>query len=325
MRSEHLIRIAKRAVNELELPAIRGASVGGSVGRGDADSYSDLDLTVYCSDAIHPFDKVFVYEGEIIQLFVTDQLPTVQQIHDQPWESRFLVETVLIYDPQGELASLLEEAKTYFSTKSGRSHMAANALEVVSSRTKWALDSLHHGHKVSARLGAASAWADAAFMHLWFVHNKLSTGSLIPLSQVHSDNYLKYVQLVPFSRHLLENGIGSALRIVERYRQYLRESHPSEAYGFSLCSLQDVLTLRKAQRLYQNRQFDSLLWQLSGELLMLFLEFANGQSFEQYSASLPQGLRIDLSQMGFAALEEEAVIAVLRLSDDWVSKSLHTI
>ncbi|WP_028548860.1 hypothetical protein [Paenibacillus sp. UNC451MF] len=324
-RSEQFIRLAKLVVEELELPNVRAASVGGSVGRGDADSFSDLDLTVYAANGCESYDQIYVFQGEIIQLFVTDQLPTVQQIRDDPWQHRFILETVPVYDPKHEFTDTLNEAKTFYFSDSGKERTAAKAIEIVNDRKKWAIDSLKRQKNVSARLGAASAWADAAFMHLWFVHNKLSTGVLIPVTQLETRNYEEYIRILPFSSHLLEGGIGSVLRIVERYRQFLREGHPSEAQGFSLSSLQDLLTLRKAQRLYQSKQLNNLLWQLSGELLMLFLEFANGISFEEHAKALPPKLHHDLTQMGFAALEEEQVFTLLQLSDDLVSKSFQAI
>ena len=38
---------------------------------GDADSFSDLDLNIYASSG-SANDSMFVYEGEVVQLFVTD-------------------------------------------------------------------------------------------------------------------------------------------------------------------------------------------------------------------------------------------------------------
>ncbi|WP_282935824.1 nucleotidyltransferase domain-containing protein [Paenibacillus sp. RC67] len=324
-RSEQFIRLAKQVVEELELPNVRAAKVGGSVGRGDADSFSDLDLTVYVSNGSESYDQIFVYQGEIIQLFVTDQLPTVQQIGDDPWEHRFILETIPIYDPKHEFTDTWNEAKNYYFSVSGRERTAAQAIEIVNDRKKWAIDSLQRQQNVSARLGAGSAWADAAFMHLWFVHNTLSTGALIPITQLQTKNYEAYIRILPFSSHLLEYGFGGAIRIVERYRQFLRAMHPAEAQGFYLSSLQDLLIHRKAQRLYQHRQLDNLLWQLFGEVFMLFLEFANGKFFEEHACSLPPNLQHELTQIGFAAIDEEQVMQLLQLSDDLVSKAQRMI
>lgn len=64
-RSIELINVVKNYVNELELP-IKFAFVGGSVGRGDADQFSDIDLTIYSESPVKTESINVLYGGEII-------------------------------------------------------------------------------------------------------------------------------------------------------------------------------------------------------------------------------------------------------------------
>lgn len=316
-RSEELINLANKIVQELSIPNTRYATVGGSVGRGDADSFSDLDLNIYASsDSAN--DSMFVYEGEVVQLFVTDQFPTEEQVKDNPWEFRFLLETVPVYDPIGEFHVLKKWVETYFSSVDGRTNLAKQAVDVVNSRKRWALDSLHQGKNYSAKLAARAAWADAAFMYLFFVQNTMSTGSVIPIMKNIKSNYDDYTKILPFSLELLKEGTGEFLRIVERHREFLRQRFPSFSQSFSLSPLQDIVIHRKAQRSYNAQQFESLMWQLSGEVFMLFLEFSEGKSFEEYFNGLPTTLQNDLKNIGYISFDEEQVLQICKLSEEIV-------
>lgn len=325
IRSEQLIQLSQNIVEELAIPKIRYATIGGSVARGEANQYSDIDLNIYVSRG-PTYDDIFVCEGETIQLFVTDELPSEQQIKDNPWESRFLRESVSIYDPTREFCILKEYATTFFKSKEGKELLAKQAIDIVSIRKKSAMDSLSQGRFYSAQLGAKSSWADAAFMYLFFAHNTVSTGSLIPhIKKNIKNNYDEYTKILPFSLDLLKDGIGKVLRIVERHRGFLRLQYPSLSQGFSLSPLQDVLIQRKAQRLFHSGEYENMLWQLSGEVFMLFLEFSEGISFEEYYKSLPKNLQDDLLNIGFKGLDEEQVLKMCQLSDELVDVAIKFI
>lgn len=222
IRSKDLINLSQKVIEELAIPNIKYATVGGSVARGEADQYSDIDLNIYVSSGPN-YDDNFVYEGEIVQLFVTDQLPTEKQVKDNPWESRFLKESVSIYDPTREFYILKEYATTFFKSKEGKELLGRQAIDIVSIRKQWAMDSLSQERFYSAQLGAKSSWADAAFMYLFFAQDTVSTGSLIPhIKKNIKNNYGEYTKILPFSLDLLKDGIGKVLRIVERHREFLR-------------------------------------------------------------------------------------------------------
>jgi predicted nucleotidyltransferase len=323
-RSDELRNLANKIVRDLNISNTRFATVGGSVGRGDADNFSDLDLNIYISNG-YVKNSMFVYEGEVVQLFVSDQVPTERQVKDNPWEFRFILETVPVYDPRGEFHVLKDWVKTYFSSINGRAKLAKEATDVVNIRKKWAINSLRQGNNYSAKLAASSAWADAAFMYLFFAQDSLSTGSLISQMKNINKNYNEYIRILPFSLDLVKDGTGELLRIVERHREFLRQRYPLQSQCFSLSPLQDILVRNKAQRLYNAQEYENMLWQLSGEVFFLFLEFSEGKSFEEYFNALPRKLRNDLVSIGFTTLDDEKVLEICKLSDQLVDLSAQFI
>jgi hypothetical protein len=67
------------------------------------------------------------------------------------------------------------------------------------------------------------------------------------------------------------------------------------------------------------------LWQLAGEVFMLYIEYSKGLEFEKYLGSLPKSLQDDLFKIGFIALDEEQVMSICKLSDDLVQKAFSMI
>ena len=65
-RSQQLIKTAYKFIREYDLPNMKCAYVGGSVGRGDSDEFSDLDISVWCENVLSGQHDNLVYEGEII-------------------------------------------------------------------------------------------------------------------------------------------------------------------------------------------------------------------------------------------------------------------
>lgn len=320
-RSEYLLGLAKRIVIELNFQNIRFATVGGSVGRGDADLFSDLDLHVYVGGGSQAYEKNLAYEGEIIQLYVIDEFPTMEQVHDNPWEYRFIKETIAVYDPAYEFTTFKQSVDKYFSSEIGKERLFLGASNIVDQRKQAALNSIKQGKQHSAKIFAGAAWSDSSFLYTYFTHGSLSTGSLIPI-MMNEENELfqKYIKICPFPLELLNSGMASVLRIVERYREYLR-SNTLQPDSFSLSPLQDVLIQRKAQRLYEVKQYTDIVWQLTGEIFMLYLDHSEGLSFEDYIETLPKMLQSDLNNIGFTRIDEEQVICICNICDDIVKKA----
>ena len=60
--------LGKRCVQEINSGHLRYAYVGGSVGRGDADEFSDVDITICLDEPNHLLARNLIYEGEIVQI-----------------------------------------------------------------------------------------------------------------------------------------------------------------------------------------------------------------------------------------------------------------
>jgi hypothetical protein len=68
-----------------------------------------------------------------------------------------------------------------------------------------------------------------------------------------------------------------------------------------------------------------MLWQLTGEVFMLFLEFSEGLSFEEYFRALPEKLQDDLVTIGFKGLDLEQLSIICKLSDELVDLTIECI
>ncbi|MFX3617054.1 MAG: nucleotidyltransferase domain-containing protein [Sporolactobacillus sp.] len=117
-RSQQLIRLAKEWIRNT-CPEIANVSVSGSVARGQADKYSDVDLTLFgnCEE-----DKTIEYKSEILQLHF-GPIPKIEQIYRSPWEHRSFSEIEIIQDKDELLKKTKEKAIDYFNTTAGRKKM----------------------------------------------------------------------------------------------------------------------------------------------------------------------------------------------------------
>lgn len=113
-KSKGLVQHAKQYIKQSNLN-IAYACVGGSVGRGEADDYSDIDLTIYTEDSLAEKMADIHYGNKIIQLEVkhTSELPYIQAIYDSPWDNRFLSETLDMKDIDNRLMDIKQQAFFY--------------------------------------------------------------------------------------------------------------------------------------------------------------------------------------------------------------------
>lgn len=308
-KSKDLIQIAKQYCKESQFN-IAYACVGGSVGRGDADDYSDIDLTIYTGDRF--VDKLIdiYYGNKIIQLEVkhTCEIPSIQAINDSPWDNRFLIETRVLKDNNNRFMQIKKQAKDHFSSIKGREKMVEQVNEIVKERELFALDSLNKNKTYTAAVAAMGAWTEAAFLYLFLTEKSLATGCLIPLMQKKENHFQAFTDAATFS---LEANSSKILLIIKEFRTHLRKTHP---FTFELSEIQDQLCERKGNRLLDESESFNLLWQMYGEALWLYFETNNGKSFEQYVDGLPDYLQKGLSDIGFKSIDEKNVKVLGNLS-----------
>ncbi len=318
-KSENLLRIAKDFIRDSDIDVIY-AFVGGSVGRGEADKYSDVDLTIYTNTNLSSSKSDVIYNGEIIQLETlhTDELPNQHMIEDSPWDYRFLNEATIIKDKEDKFSKSKQWATDYFGSENGKKKMIEQVSEIVKERTIYAVDCLKQHKLYSATHASMGAWAEAGFLYLFLEHNSLSTGLLLPRIQNLKVHFEEFKRVSPFS---ITEDLSEVPIILNRFRKYLRKQGHS---CIGLCDIHNTLCERKAQRLLNNNEGLNLLWQMYGEALWLYFETSNGLSFEQYFYSLPSELQNDLSKIGFIPLEEKKVRELCRLSDELLTFSCST-
>src|SRR5690554_1821801 len=100
--TEILIDLGLNYIHEFKPNNLVCAFAGGSVGRGEADEYSDLDLN-YFVDGPNESESINVhYQDQTIQLHI-HTFPNIDDIYQNPWNYRFLLEARSMYDPTGHL------------------------------------------------------------------------------------------------------------------------------------------------------------------------------------------------------------------------------
>ncbi|WP_019413958.1 nucleotidyltransferase domain-containing protein [Paenisporosarcina sp. TG20] len=315
-RSKELIQIATNFIGESNFNVVY-ACVGGSVGRGDADTYSDIDLTVYSNDNFPSSKMDILTSGEIIQLEIVhiSDIPNEQAILHSPWEYRFIIEQEIIKDTNGSYRELQEAATAYFNSTNGKNKIIDQVSKIVRERIKFAIESIETKNYHSANFAAMGAWSEAGFLYLFMNHNTLSTGSLFPQIEKLIQHIHDFKSVAPFS---LTEDLTNVPQILRNFRKYLREQ--GQAYS-DLSKVHDTLCDRKIQRLLTNKDTLNLLWQMYGEAVGLYFETSNGVPIEQYLHDLPFSLQKGLSKIGFVPLSNHQITELCRLSEELLSLS----
>ncbi|WP_062049818.1 nucleotidyltransferase domain-containing protein [Bacillus sp. JCM 19034] len=314
-RSKDLCNIALNYLNKCSIQC-DCVTVGGSVGRGEADSYSDIDLTVYTDHLLNEQKYDEFYQGEIVQV---DFLPTSQKavrkmIVQFPWEHRFLFEQIVIKDHLHNDEQLLKWAKAYLQSREAKRRMCRSVENVVRERQTYGVEAFARGSSYSANVALMGAWSEAGFLSLFVKENELATGKLLSHVKHHS-NYSLLLENSPFSNEI---PVGDLLLIVNHFRHYLKEE--GHLYH-ELDRIHDYICERKVNRLMELDETDQIRWILYGEAVSLYFGTAKGKSLDEYVLSLPNGLRQDLRHVGFSPLNEKQVKGLLEMSEVLLSNA----
>lgn len=303
---------ALRYVQEYWGDKILCAGVGGSVGRGTSDEYSDIDVVIYVDNENSCDHFNAVYTGEILQVDITT-LPAMATVEEHPWEHRFLLETEPIFDPTGILTRLKAAFTDYIHTPKGRQRIFQEQQQRVRTFKQWAYEALQGNQQYAATNAAMATCIDAAFSYAFMERGQLSTSSLLAfLDEQGFMEQLRDAWTLP--EMITHEHCLKAVRILENYRANIRE-RTSETSGFMLSTLQDLLAGKKARRYMQEKKYEQLLWDLNGEAFWISLEASNGLSFDEYYAALPTALQTDLQQLGFLPADLQRVEKLCLLSD----------
>lgn len=286
--TKHQVELGKKFISEHTTDSLICVTAGGSVGRGDADEYSDLDLNFYSSSG-PSFDENIMYKGNIIQLH-SELVPTQEEIYKNPWESRFIIESSVLYDPTQGFSELKSKAINFFKSKEGRDLMKLQAEEIVKKRISWALKSIEKEELITAGIAAKAAWVDAGFSYLFFTYDTLSTGRLIPmLSSIKQNNETSHL--------LFQSDLDNSevlLKALGRYRAYICQNYGKH---FEVEPIQDDLIKRKSERYKKVQDFENINFHIYGEAFGCLLSM--NEPIERHITALPAKLREDLTLLGF--------------------------
>lgn len=298
--TEHLVEIGKLFTSGNNTENLLCATAGGSVGRGDVDEYSDLDLNFYTLDG-NSYN-----ESNVIQLH-SRPLPTLKQISENPWEYRFIKESRILYDPTQVFIELKTKTQQFFKSKKGRDLMRIQAEGIVKKRISWAVESIEKGDWITAGIAARSAWVDAGFSYLFFNHGTLSTGSLLPVLR-------KLVMNNDLGDILFQSDLDNSevlLRALKRYRAYICQSYGKQ---FEVDPIQDDLIKKKIERYKKMQDFENINFHLYGEVFGCLL--STNEPIERHISNLPTELREDLMLLGFRPYSKEEIHLICQQAID---------
>ena len=308
------IDLARQYAQQQPVAQQVGAWAGGSVGRSEADRFSDLDLNVYTSNQEQPhYSANVLFQEHVIQLHV-HPLPQMEQIIGSPWDFRFLEEARIVSDPSGLLQALIADASAYFQSPQGRDKMLSQAKAAIAEHQAWLQECLDAEEPLTASFAADAVWADAAQAYAYFVHGAMSTGGLLPI--------MRQLDLYPAYREI-RFGAGNIepdklLASLQAYRAYLRE-RSSDADAFALQSVQDELAARKAARYRETGDPDNLAWQLYAEAFWCYLALADSKTFEQHVRELPEAMQAHLITLGFRTYSKEQMHTLLKQAEHLIA------
>ncbi len=158
-------------------PAIIGALLIGSLGRGNAIPGSDIDLLLLLADGQGQTRILQNHEREgiLIEFHYRDVATALAQIEEAPnWQYAYLSGRIL-YDPTGRLATLVAEVRV----------RSAAWRPTAAQRRRHAFYADRTGHKLQAAVdaadalragGVASTYAPAMLDCLWLAYDRPSLG-----------------------------------------------------------------------------------------------------------------------------------------------------
>jgi len=311
-RNLELIEIAKKYVQE-EMPYCTYACLIGSVARGEADDFSDIDLICFTGRETYLGKHDVSYKDEVIQIDVKSilEFPSKELFSYNPWHYRYLVESIIIKDTNGELSKLQGWSKSYFTSIQGEKDVIREVGTIVEGRKNYALKQMNLEKDFAATHAAIGAWTEAVLLYQFLYEQRVATGSLMPTLRK-LDIFPKIVDLLPIGP-VEEVDVKEASNTMTTLRLYLKQA------GFdhlpSISDLQDEIWHKKADRLMLEGDLYNYLWQSYNEAFLLLLETSQDEDFETYFNQLPPTLKSQLQELGLVSLKPEDIHQILDVGD----------
>lgn len=96
-------------------PGIIGIAVTGSYSRGAQDQYSDVDLDIFVNDLPGDDYTLHIFDGKLVSvkyIRLADELDSLSKPERAVWSVNGLRNMLILSDPNGDLASLKQKAKS---------------------------------------------------------------------------------------------------------------------------------------------------------------------------------------------------------------------
>ncbi|MBH0333085.1 hypothetical protein ABH14_25625 [Brevibacillus brevis] len=292
--TDFFVSLAREFLDEWPVANMVCAYAGGSVGRGEADTYSDLDLHIFVEGEDDPSCENRLFKGHMIQLQV-QSVPTDEEVYENLWAWRYLKEAKIILDPEDRFISWMNDICAYMDSPAGKAKMFAQAKAEVESFHEEAQAALMEGFPYSAYLASWAGWIGALQMSAFFHGHSLSDAQLYQLLQKEgcSDGMDGFF----LETYRSNQDVQNALMLLADYRTYLRSIN--KGIEFALAAENDWLVKRKVQRLQERNQLDMAGFLIFAEAIWLYHSVGLDEWLENHWADLPAKLSLSLQKLGF--------------------------
>ncbi|KGP89655.1 hypothetical protein N780_10285 [Pontibacillus chungwhensis BH030062] len=321
-RNYQFLELAKEFVQN-ELVYSTYAILVGSVARGEADKYSDINIICYTGREQYLGDRVIFYKGEYIQLHTKSilEFPNKELLSYNPWHYRFLSESIILQDTNAELSKLQNWAKSYFSSIKGEKGAIQDVERLIEGRIKYAEEQVGAGRAFGATHAALAAFTETMLLHQFIYENNVSLGHIVThLRKLdRSSEIMDVLPFAPTSRVTFEE----VAQVMTKLRDHLRKTGFEHVGGLS--ELEDDLWARKAKRKAEEGDEANVLWHAYNKAFSLLLETSQDQEFEDYFRTLPSPLKRSLEEIGFISLPPQDIEGLLTYTQYVIDDSKHKL
>lgn len=295
----------------------------GSSAREEADEFSDIDIIGFTGREQFLGEHDLYFQGDIVQVEVKSilEFPNKSLFSYNPWHFKYLTESIILKDNNGELSKLQGWAKSYYASIQGQRDVIHDVENIVNGRKYYAQDQLEKRELFEATHAAMGAWAEAALLYQFLKYHTNSSDAVIPnIENLAIMNDLR--RSVPFTVQSPVD-IDRIRGTLSDLRAYLRDHGFEHIPGIS--TIQEDLEAQKTERLVRKEQWFNLHWHCYSEAFLIILRASQQESFTEYFQQLPSSLQQGLNRLGFITLSTEAIHTLIHVTDTLMELSRETI
>ncbi|MBY0054297.1 nucleotidyltransferase [Brevibacillus agri] len=313
--TDFFIELGRDFVEQLSLSGMVCAYAGGSVGRGEADAFSDLDLNVFMEGASEHRSENRQFRGQLIQLHV-HSVPTIEDVRANPWAWRYLQEARLIADPTARFAGWFVQMQDYLESEEARQKMIGQVKAAIAAYERSGDEALAEGRFYSVALLEWAGWLEALQLIACVSHGKLSDRALYQLLRELGE--WTALEQCFAETYQTKEALMDGLAVLAAYRAHLKTRRGQET--FSLGAENDVLLKRKIDRLLRQGQYVEAGFLLFSEAVWLYSSTDEGNWWEEHWGELPPELGEALLELGFFQMDELGVSELRRAKAELIAK-----